>query len=86
MYHFFRLIDDAGLKQRRVAALMNVSEAQFSLVKSGARAANDEFRRRAANALLLVGLRDPEGRAYTADDLFVPVPVNDRTDIVREVV
>ncbi len=80
MYVFFRVIDNAGIKQRRMAALMNVSEALFSMVKSNERLANREFQRKAVHALALAGIRHESGLAYTAEELFVPVDVPEGTE------
>lgn len=86
MYLFFRLIDDRGVKQKRVAALMNVSEASYSMVKAGRRPVTDDFRRKGAAAFALLGLRRAgDGALFSEEELFAPSSVLEGTETVTEV-
>jgi hypothetical protein len=79
MHPFFPLVERSGLVQRRVAALMGVSEAHFCKVKAGTVPATPKFRRFAAYALDLLNLRRSDGQPYTVSELFLRSAVDDLT-------
>jgi len=80
MHPFFDLVERLGLKQRRIAALMGYGDEHFSRVKAGIYPATAKFQRRAIDALVYTGVRQPDGTAYTGADLFLPAVDGDVTN------
>jgi transcriptional regulator with XRE-family HTH domain len=72
MAPLFFEVERLGISQRRLAALMGVSEAHFSKVKSGIVPVSPKFRRKAVIALNLLNVRRADGEPFTEPDLFVP--------------
>lgn len=74
MHPFFEALTRAGIRQSRMAKLMNVSEGYLTRVKSGSKPPSPRFRQRAAEALEYAGIRHPSGRAYLPAELFLDTP------------
>ena len=70
MHNFFRIIDRAGIKNSRMAANMQVTAYEYSLVKQGKRNASPAFRDAAMRTLEAIGIRNHDGSAYSESDLF----------------
>jgi transcriptional regulator with XRE-family HTH domain len=71
MAPLFFEVERLGISQRRLAALMGVSEAHFSKVKSGMVPVSPKFRRKAVIALGLLNVRRHDGEPFTEGDLFL---------------
>jgi transcriptional regulator with XRE-family HTH domain len=71
MEPFFVEVERLGITQRRLAALMGISEAHFSKVKSGIVPVTPKFRRKAIIAFELLHVRRANGEALTEADLFL---------------
>jgi transcriptional regulator with XRE-family HTH domain len=72
MQPFFTEVERVGLTQRRLAALMGISDAHFTKVKSGMVPLSPKFRRKAVMALGLLNVRRSDGEPFTERDLFLP--------------
>lgn len=80
MHLFFRLIDEAGIRHKAVADRIGVSGAQFHRVRSGERRASERFRALGTAEIARIGIRHPDGRAYSEAELFAPVASLDGTN------
>lgn len=89
MHPFFEILQHAGMRQSRMAKLMDVSEGYLARVKSGSKPPSPRFRQRAAAALEYAGIRHPSGRAYLPAELFLDTPpfiqINETNTSVIEV-
>lgn len=81
MHPFFEMVERSGIVQKRLAALMGISQEHFSKVKAGKVPATAKFQRQAVNALTLLGFRRPDGLPYEIADLFFSSVVSERSSL-----
>jgi hypothetical protein len=82
---FFRIVENARIEQKRLATLMEISEATFTRVKRGQRGVSPKFAEAATRALREIGIRKPDGSEYDQLTLFFDQMDTSVTNMIPDV-